>query len=145
MNEKNNSKYEIIAKYIKDISFEIPTPEAYVEAAQNLGSYVTKIDFKSNPYKGSLIELNCKLIIEAPETVKNKIRSEVVMAIVFKITDTNLSQDEVKKMILVTIPSENFGFIKDMVTDLFQKSGFKNFNFNKEIDFEGLYNQQQSN
>ena len=51
MNEKNNSKYEIIAKYVKDISFEIPTPEAYVEAAQNLGSYVTKIDFKSNPKK----------------------------------------------------------------------------------------------
>ena len=67
------------------------------------------------------------------------------MAIVFKITDTNLKQEEVKKMILVTIPSENFDFIKDMVTDLFRKSGFKNFNFNKEIDFEGLYNQQQSN
>ena len=96
MNEKNNSKYEIIAKYVKDISFEIPTPEAYVEAAQNLGSYVTKIDFKSNPYKGSLIELNCKLIIEAPESLKNKIRSEVVMAIVFKITDTTLKQEEIK-------------------------------------------------
>ena len=63
MNEKNNSKYEIIAKYVKDISFEIPTPEAYVEAAQNLGSYVTKIDFKSNTYKGRLIELNCKRIL----------------------------------------------------------------------------------
>ena len=125
MNEKNNSKYEIIAKYVKDISFEIPTPEAYVEAAQNLGSYVTKIDFKSNPYKGSLIELNCKLIIEAPESLKNKIRSEVVMAIVFKITDTTLKQEEIKKMILVTIPSENFGFIKNMVTDLFKNLALK--------------------
>ena len=113
MSEKSNSKYEIIAKYVKDISFEIPTPEAYVEAAQNLGSYVTKIDFKSNPYKGSLIELNCKLIIEAPENVKNKIRSEIVMAIVFKITDTSLKQEEVKKMILVTIPYEYFDFFKD--------------------------------
>ena len=75
MNENNNTKYEVIARYIKDVSFEIPTPEAFVDAAKNLGSYITKIDFKSNPYKGNLVELNCKLIIEAPENIKNKMRS----------------------------------------------------------------------
>ena len=33
--------------------------------------------------------------------------------------------EEIKKIVLVTIPSENFDFIKSVVTDLFQKSGFK--------------------
>ena len=55
MNENNNTKYEVIARYIKDGSFEIPTPEAFVDAAKNLGTYITKIDFKSNPYKGNLV------------------------------------------------------------------------------------------
>ena len=145
MNENNNNKYEVIAKYIKDVSFEIPTPEAFVDAAKNLGTYITKIDFKSNPYKGNLVELNCKLIIEAPENIKNKMRSEIVMSIVFKIIDAKLTPEEIKKIVLVTIPSENFDFIKSVVTDLFQKSGFKNFNFNKEINFEALYNQQKTN
>ena len=145
MNENNNTKYEVIARYIKDVSFEIPTPEAFVDAAKNLGTYITKIDFKSNPYKSNLVELNCKLIIEAPENIKNKMRSEIVMAIVFKIIDTKLTPEEIKKIVLVTIPSENFDFIKSVVTDLFQKSGFKNFNFNKEINFEALYNQQKTN
>ena len=102
-------------------------------------------EYRDDPYKGNLVELNCKLIIEAPENIKNKMRSEIVMAIVFKIIDTKLTPDEIKKIVLVTIPSENFDFIKSVVTDLFQKSGFKNFNFNKEINFEALYNQQKTN
>ena len=114
MNENNNNKYEVIARYIKDVSFEIPTPEAFVDAAKNLGTYITKIDFKSNPYKGNLVELNCKLIIEAPENIKNKMRSEIVMAIVFKIIDTKLTPDEIKKIVAETIKSTEASSIKDM-------------------------------
>jgi preprotein translocase subunit SecB len=40
------------------------------------------------------------------------------------------------------MPTEHFPFMKEMVTDLFQKSGFKNFSFTKEVDFAELYNQQ---
>ena len=55
MNETNNDqkKYEIVAKYIKDISFEIPSPDSFIDAAQNLGSYATKLDLNSNPDKNT--------------------------------------------------------------------------------------------
>jgi len=147
MNETNTSekKYEVVAKYIKDISFEIPSPDSFVDAAQNLGSYSTKLDLNSNPYKNNLVELNCKFLLEAPETIQNKIHAEVCISIVFKLTDPKMTSDEVKKTILVAIPSEHFEFMKDVVTSLFQKSGFKNFNFNKTIDFEELYKQQFAN
>ena len=58
------------------------------------------------------------------------------------ITDPKMNTEDVKKTILVTIPNENFEYMKDIVTSLFQKSGFKNFNFSKEVDFEELYKQQ---
>ena len=147
MNETNTSekKYEVVAKYIKDISFEIPSPDSFVDAAQNLGSYSTKLDLNSNPYKNNLVELNCKFLLEAPESIQNKIHAEVCISIVFKLTDPKMTSDEVKKTILVAIPSEHFEFMKDVVTSLFQKSGFKNFNFNKTIDFEELYKQQFAN
>jgi preprotein translocase subunit SecB len=32
--------------------------------------------------------------------------------------------------------------MKEMVTDLFQKSGFKKFTFTKEVDFAELYKLQ---
>jgi len=141
----NEKKYEVVAKYIKDISFEIPSPDSFVDAAQNLGSYSTKLDLNSNPYKNNLLELNCKFLLEAPESIQNKIHAEVCISIVFKLTDPKMTSDEVKKTILVAIPSEHFEFMKDVVTSLFQKSGFKNFNFNKTIDFEVLYKQQFAN
>jgi preprotein translocase subunit SecB len=34
--------------------------------------------------------------------------------------------------------------MKEVVTDLFQKSGFKQFSFTKEVNFQELYNQQFS-
>ena len=146
MNETNNQKkYEVVAKYIKDISFEIPSPECFVSAAENLGSYSTKLDLTSKPFKNNLAELNCKFLLEAPENLDNKIHAEVCISIVFKLTDPKMTADEIKKTILVSIPSENFAYMKDVISTLFQKSGFKNFNFNKPIDFEDLYKQQFSN
>ncbi len=147
MTEINNNekKYEVVAKYIKDISFEIPTPDSFVDAAQNLGSYSTKLDINSNPYKNNLIELNCRFLLEAPDTVQNKIHAEACMSIVFKLTDPKMDAEEIKKTILVKIPDEHFQDMKDVITSLFQKSGFKNFNFNKEVNFEELYKQQFTN
>ena len=100
MNKTNNDqkKYEVVAKYIKDISFEIPSPDSFVDAAQNLGSYATKLDLNSNPYKNNLIELNCKFLLEAPENIQNKIHAEVCISIVFKLTDPKMTAHEVKKL-----------------------------------------------
>ncbi|OUV88222.1 MAG: protein-export protein SecB [Pelagibacteraceae bacterium TMED136] len=144
MNEiKNNQKkYEIVAKYIKDISFEIPSPDSFVNAAENLGLYSTKLDLSSKPFKNNLAELNCKFLLEAPDNIKDKIHAEVCISIVFKLIDSKMNADEIKKTILISIPNENFEYMKDIVTTLFQKSGFKNFKFNKPIDFEDLYKKQ---
>ncbi len=142
MTNLNNTDYEVVAKYIKDISFEIPDPDCFIDAAQNLGEYSTKLDINSQPFKNNLIELNCKFILEAPEKIEKKIYTEVCLSIVFKITNNKLTADEIKKLILITIPTEYFPFMKEMVTDLFQKSGFKKFTFTKEVDFKELYKLQ---
>ena len=56
-----------------------------------------------------------------------------------------MTAEEVKKIVLVKIPTDNFEYMKDIITSLFQKTGFTNFNFNKQIDFEELYKQQFAN
>lgn len=137
-----NNDYEVVAKYIKDISFEIPDPDCFVSAAEKLSEYITKLDLTSKPFKNNLIELNCKFVLEAPEKIEKKIYAEICLAIVFKINNTKLTSEQVKKLILITMPTEHFPFMQEMVTHLFQKSGFKNFAFNKEVNFEDLYKQQ---
>ena len=106
---------------------------------------ITSKGFVRNNYKKNLVELNCKFQMEATDEIKDKIHAEVCIAILFKLTDMKMSAEEIKKTVLIQIPSENFDYIKDIITTLFQKTGFKNFNFNKEVDFEALYNQQFAN
>ena len=47
--ETKNKKYEIIVDYVKDVSFEIPSTDCFIEAAQNLGKYETKVDISNKP------------------------------------------------------------------------------------------------
>jgi preprotein translocase subunit SecB len=147
MEEKNkeNFKYQIIANYIKDLSFEIPSPNCFIDATQNLDKYETKIDISNKPLKNGMLELNCKLIFEAPKEEKNKIHTEVCLAIIFKITDTQLKEEEIRRIILVEIPDLYGKKLTDLVTDLFQKSGFEEFKFKKEINFKELYEKQSTN
>jgi len=142
---KNNSKYQIIANYIKDLSFEIPSPDSFVDAAQNLDKYETKVDISNKPLKNKMLELNCKLIFEAPKEVNNPIHAEGCLSVIFKIIDENLTENEVKKIILAEIPNLYAKKLTDLITDIFHKSGFKEFKFRKEINFEELYQQQFSN
>ena len=147
MEEKNkeNSKYKIIADYIKDLSFEIPSPDCFVDAAQNLDKYETKVDISNKPLKNGMLELNCKLIFEAPKEIQNKIHAEACLAVVFKITNTELKEEEVKRIILAEIPDLYVKKLTDLIIELFQKSGFKEFKFKKEINFKELYEQQYAN
>jgi preprotein translocase subunit SecB len=137
-----NKKYEIIANYIKDLSFEIPSPDCFIDAAQNLDKYETKIDISNKPLKNGMIELNCKIFFESPKEIINKIHAEGCIAIVFKIIDLELKAEEVRRMILAEIPDLYAKELMNLITDLFHKSGFKEFKFKTEINFTHLYEQQ---
>ena len=147
MEEKNkeNSKYQIIANYVKDLSFEIPSLDCFVDAAQNLHKYETKVDISNKPLKNGMLELNLKLIFEAPKEVQNKIHAEACLAVIFKVIDTKLKAEEVRRIILVEIPDLYTKKLTDLITELFQKSGFKEFKFKKEINFKELYEQKSTN
>jgi preprotein translocase subunit SecB len=92
-----------------------------------------------------MLELNLKLIFEAPKEVLNKIHAEACLAVVFKITETELKAEEIKRIILAEIPDLYAKKLTDLITELFQKSGFKEFKFKKEINFSELYKQQSTN
>ena len=140
-----NKKYEIIANYIKDLSFEIPSPDCFIDAAQNLSKYETKIDISNKPLKNGMIELNCKIFFEAPKEIINKIHAEGCMAIVFKIIDLELKAEEIRRIILAEIPDLFAKELMNLITDLFHKSGFREFKFKTEINFNQLYQQQFPN
>ena len=66
--------YKILSKFIKDISFEIPSTKAFVMLEKEILNYGLNFDIKSNPYKNNIIEVNTTLKISPNENVKHKIR-----------------------------------------------------------------------
>jgi len=142
--ENNESKnFEIIMHFVKDISFEIPTADAYISVIQDLEKYETKIDIKNNPLSNQLNELNLKIFFEAPQNIKNKIHAEICIAIVFKILDQTITQDEIKKIILADIPNLFSEKVTNILSNIFQQSGFKEFKFKKKINFIEMYENQK--
>jgi len=138
-----SEKYQIIMDFIKDISFEIPTTDAYVSSVQDLEKYQTKIDIRNSPLSNQLNELNLRIFLEAPKNIKHKIHAELCIAIVFKILDKKITQDEIKKIILADIPNLFSEKINNILSNIFQQSGFKEFKFKKNINFIEMYNQKR--
>jgi len=138
-----SEKYKVIMDFIKDISFEIPTTDAYVSSTQDLQRYETKIDIKNNPLSNQLNELNLRIFFEAPQNIKNKIHAEISIAIIFKILDQTMTQDEIKKIILADIPNLFSDKITNILSNIFQQSGFKEFKFKKNINFIEMYENQK--
>jgi preprotein translocase subunit SecB len=92
-----------------------------------------------------MIELNCKIFFDSPKEIINKIHAEGCIAIIFNIIDLELKAEEVRKIILAEIPDLYAKELMNLITDLFHKSGFKEFKFKTEINFTNLYQQQFPN
>ena len=53
--------YKIVAKYIKDLKFEIPNPKTFFLLAKEIGNYRINIDIKSNQFKEKIKGLFYKI------------------------------------------------------------------------------------
>ena len=53
--------YKILAKYIKNIKFEIPNSKVFFLLAKNISNYKINIDIKSNQIKEKVIEVETTL------------------------------------------------------------------------------------
>ena len=51
------NKFKIIVSYIKDLSVEIPSPEALVTIRNTIPEYKMKVNINSKPLKLSLIHI----------------------------------------------------------------------------------------
>ncbi len=58
--------------------------------------------------------------------------------------EKEFEKKEMEKIILVEVPKTVYPEIRETLCYLFEKSGFKNVNLQKEINFEKLYENKKS-
>ena len=134
--------YKIISKFIKDISFEIPSTQTYYMLEKEITKYNLNFDIKSKKFKENIIEINTILSLVPNQEVKHKILTEINLTTLIAIEKNFKENKELEKIILIKLPTEVYPYLYETFVYLFERSGVKNINIKKEIDFEKLYNER---
>ena len=96
-------KYEIILKYIKDLSVEVPSAETFVVSREYITKYSLGININTNPIKDGMIEVITMLNYKDPSENKKKSHFEILYSTVIKITDKSLKKEDLEKVILIDL------------------------------------------
>tara|TARA_B100000085_G_scaffold276657_1_gene296087 strand:+ start:230 stop:652 length:423 start_codon:yes stop_codon:yes gene_type:complete len=137
-----SKNYEIIGKFIKDMSSETPDVETYVYVKDYIVNYKLNIDIVSKPLKNKTVEINTILKFEDKETNKKKSHFEINFATIIKVDEKIKEKKELEKIILCDVQIEIYPDLEKSLLDLLHNSGYPEIKFEKKINFEELYNQR---
>ena len=134
--------YKIISKFIKDISFEIPSVQTFVMLEKEIQKYNLNFNVKSKKFKENMIEVNTILSLVASQEVKYKILTEINFTTLVSLEMPLPDKKELEKIILIKIPTEIYPSLYEIFIYLFSQAGLKDISIKKEVDFERLYNEK---
>ena len=133
--------YKILSKFIKDISFEIPSAQAFTMLEKEIQNYNLNFDITSQKFKEKIIEVNVVLKIIPGMNVKNKILAEINLAALVSIENAK-DKKELERIILIDVPNEVYPSLYETFVYLFKQAGIKNIEINKKVDFKKLYEER---
>ena len=133
-------KYEILEKYIKDLSAETPDIETYIFVKDRISNYQLDIDINSKALKNRHIEINSTFKFMDKETNKKKSYFEIIYSTIIKVNDQIKEKKELEKIILCDVQVEIYPYIEKTLLELLHNSGYPNVQFEKKVNFEDLFN-----
>ena len=134
--------YKIISKFIKDISFEIPSVQTFVMLEKEIQKYNLNFNVMSKKFKENIIEVNTILSLVASQEVKYKILTEINFTTIISVEKNLTDKKELEKIVLIKIPTEIYPSLYEIFIYLFSQAGLKDISIKKEVDFERLYNEK---
>ena len=134
--------YEIILKYVKDLSVEIPSPDTFIFSREYITKYSLGINITTNPLKNEMIEIITKLTYKDPSENKKKSFFEILFSTVIKINNKSLNKEELERIILCDVQNEIYQELERIFLGVIRDSGFPDLKLDKKINFEDLYQQK---
>ena len=134
--------YKIVAKYIKDLKFEIPNSKVFFLLTKNISNYKINIDIKSNQIKEKIIEVETTLSLNPTKNDFEKINIRITHASIVQLNGDISNKKELEEIILINVPEEIYSEIRKTFIFLFEKSGYKEIKIDEKVDFRKLYSQR---
>ena len=135
--------YEIVTKYIKDLSFKINDAKSYFLLEKDIKNYSFVCDIKSKKLKEKIVQADINLRLIPVNKTSNRnldVKVELTSIIQFDKVD---NKDEMEKIILIKVPEEIYPSMREIIIFLFKSSGFNKINIPEKIDFQKLYDNKQ--
>ena len=139
-----SEKFEILLKYVKDISTETPDAETHLFVKDNLLSYVVDININSKALKNKLIEVNTKFEFKDGKVNNKKSYFEILFATVIKIDENIKSKKELEKIVLADVQNKIYPDIEERFLKLLEVSGYPNIKIRKKVNFDKLYEERKN-
>tara|TARA_B100000029_G_C17351195_1_gene878982 strand:- start:76 stop:489 length:414 start_codon:yes stop_codon:yes gene_type:complete len=131
--------YNIVAKYIKDINFNIPDTKSYFLIEKNISNYKINFDIKSKKIKDDILEIDTNLKLMSRVSSENEIKVSILFSTLINVKKNIMNKKDLEKIILVDVPTSIYPDIRSILVFLFEKSGFKKINIDKTVNFQSLY------
>ena len=136
--------YKIIGKYIKNLNFSIPNPKTFFLLTKDIANYKINIDINSSRVKQNIIEVLTTLNLTPNKEGFEKINTKIVYSTVVELSNDKIEAEEMKKIILIDVPSEIYPELRQIFIFLFENSGFKEVKISETVDFKKLYNMRRT-
>ena len=136
--------YKIVGKYIKELNFNIPNPKAFFLLSKDIANYKINIDIKSSQTKQNIIEVLMSLSLTPTKGDFETINTKIVFSTIIELAGSQLSKEEMEKIILIEVPTKIYSELRRIFIFLFEKSGFKDVKISETVNFEELYKLKKS-
>jgi len=135
-------KYKILAEFAKDVSYETPDVETYLQTKDNILKYHLTLDINSKFLKNKMTEVNIISKFQETNLEKKKSNFEITYAAIVRIDENVKNEKEMEQIVLSDVPNEIYPRLEDLFISLVNKSGFPEVKIERKVDFEKLYKER---
>ena len=135
-------KYKILTEFAKDVSYETPDVETYLQTKDNILKYNLNLDITSKFLKNKMIEVNIISKFQETNLAKKKSNFEITYAAIIRFHEDVTDKKEMEKIVLSDVPNEIYPRLEDLFITLINKSGFPEVKIERKVDFEKLYKEK---
>ena len=133
-------KYEILSKFVKDMSSETKDIETYIFVREHISKYKLDIDINSRVVKEKILEINTTMKFEDKENNKKRAHFEIIFSTIVKILKDIKEKKELEEIILRDVQVDISKDLERIILNLLQDSGYPGFKLEKSLDFVDMYN-----
>lgn len=135
------AQLNVLAQYIKDMSFENPNAPRSLQPAQQQPAINIQINVGAKPMSDTDFEVELKVEGKAETAGSTLFQFELVYAGVFRLQ--NIPQQDMHPIMMIECPRLLFPFAREIISNAVMNSGFPPLRIDP-VDFVGLYRQRMT-